>query len=524
MGKTKVNSNNLLEPQTYKEARKSPKWSDWKSAMEAEIDSTVENRTFELVPRPPHRNVLTGKWVFRLKTGGSGEILRFKARYCVRGFSQEAGIDYHETFATVVKPMSYKILFAIAAAFNLEIEQMDVKTAFLYGEIDEEVYVEQPEGMTDGTDRVWKLRKALYGLKQAPRIWYETIKQALQSIGFEPLIADYGIFARGGVFIAIYVDDLLIVGPDMSEINTIKAFLASKFKMTDIGPCNYYLGISIQRDRMKRRISLNQRAYLEKILREFGMSDCKPVNTPVLPTGLEPAPTDYKAPEDTRHQYARMVGSLMYAMLGTRPDITYAVSLCSRFMANPTIAHFTAAKRVLRYLKGTLDLNLVYEGALEPLFGYTDSDWAGDRETRRSTAGYIFSVGNAVISWQSKRQATVALSSCEAEYMGYTQATKEAIWLRNLLASLLSQLTDAPKLGRTVIYGDNQGAIAMTKNPEFHSRTKHIDTQHHYVRERVAAKEVALEYVPTEKQVADGLTKALPGPAFQRFVDALGLR
>jgi hypothetical protein len=241
-----------FEPKNLHQAKNDTSWLEWERAMLEEVDSLKQNKTWEIVDPPKDRRVLSGKWVFKLKRGPHGEVLRHKSRWVVRGFTQEDGIDYDETFASVVKPMSYKALFAIGAALDLEIEQMDVKTAFLYGHIDHEIYVEQPHHMTDGTPRVCKLRKALYGLKQAPRIWYQTLTNLLRNLGFEPITADLGIFVRSNMYIAVYVDDLLIVGPSIAEIKKIKRSLRNRFQMTDLGPCSYYLGISIQRDRQKQ--------------------------------------------------------------------------------------------------------------------------------------------------------------------------------------------------------------------------------------------------------------------------------
>ena len=517
-------ANNLepTEPKTFAEAMNSPHSEQWMQAMIDEIDSLMRNGTFIPVSLPPGKHTLQGKWVYKLKRGKDGEITRFKARFVVRGFEQKEGIDYHETFASVVKPMSYKMIFAIAAALDLELEQMDVKTAFLYGGVKEEIYVTQPQGFDDKSGRVFRLRKALYGLKQSPRIWYQTLSDFLEILGFKPLNADVGVFIRGTTYIAVYVDDLLIAGPDKEEIRQIKAALSEKFEMTDLGPCQYYLGMSVRRDRRNKAIFLSQRAYVEKVLREFDMWESKPVTTPLSTSKFQPVPDEYRAPKTTKLWYAKAIGSLMYAMLGTRPDIAFAVSLCSRYLGNPTNEHVQAVKRIMRYLRGTIDLELTFSGPLRPLVGYTDSDWAGDHDTRRSTAGYVFNVGTGAISWNSKRQPTVALSSCEAEYMGQTQCTKEAIWLRGLLRELLAQYKHGD-LQTTILYGDNQGAIAMAKNPQFHARTKHIDLQWHYVRERVSDGDVELQYVPTEQQIADGLTKALPKDRFIVFRNALGL-
>ncbi|EGU82049.1 hypothetical protein FOXB_07438 [Fusarium oxysporum f. sp. conglutinans Fo5176] len=407
------------EPRTFKEATQGPHRRLWWGGLKDEHGSLIENG----------RKALRGKWVFKLKRGENGQVLRYKARFVVRGFEQREGIDFNETFASVVKPMSYKMIFAIAAALDLELEQMDVKTAFLYGLVTEEIYVQQSEGFDDGSGRVCKLLRALYGLKQAPRVWYETLSTFLKALGFKPLLSDMGVFMKGHMFIAVYVDDLLIAGPSKDKI----------VAMTDLGPCKYYLGMSVRRDRATRSIFLSQTTYLEKVLRDFGMDQCAPNATPFSISKFGEPDSGYKATDELKEWYAKAIGSLMYLMLGTRPDIAFAVSLCSRHLGNPTNEHQTAVKRIFRYLKGSQNLELVYQGGLQPLLGYTDSDWAGDLETRRSTSGYVFNLGTGAISCISKRQMTVALSSCEAQYMGQTAAAKEAVWLRGLLQELLKE-------------------------------------------------------------------------------------
>ena len=521
-----ADSSEPYEPRTYRQAVSGGDAKQWESSMEDEVNSLTENRTWDLVDRPKDRAVLTGKWVYRHKRGANGEILRYKSRWVVRGFEQREGFDYNETFASVVKPMSYKLLFAIAAANDLEIEQMDVKTAFLYGDIDTEMYVEQPEGIgaIGESHKVSKLNKALYGLKQSPRVWYFTLTAYLKSLGFEPLTADNCIFHDNkGTYIAVFVDDLLMIGPSKANISTIKAKLSERFHMTDLGPCKYYLGMEVIRDRQNRTLKLSQRSYLEKVLRDFGMWDCnKKHDTPIdTHTKLQKAEAEYEPKAADIKWYQSAVGSLMYAMLGTRPDIAYAVSVVSRFAAKPTQTHKATVTRIFRYLRKTVDYVLVFNGPLAALSGYSDSDWAGDHDTRKSTSGYVFNVGSAVISWSSKLQSTVALSSCEAEYIGQTNATKEAIWLRRLLNEI--QPEAANEAQATIIYCDNQGAIALAKNPQFHARTKHIDIQHHFVRDKVSEGAIELQYIETESQVADGLTKALDKIKFERFRKAIGL-
>jgi hypothetical protein len=515
-----ANSPEPFEPRHYREAMADTDSDRWMGAMEEEFTSLQDNKTWTLVDRPTNQRVLPGKWVYRHKRGSDGGIVRYKARWVIRGDQQREGIDFNETFATVVKPMSYKLIFAIAAALDWEIDQMDVKTAFLYGKVEETVYMEQPTGLEDGSTKVCKLNRAIYGLKQAPRVWYNTLSEFLQQLGFEPLDADASVFHKKGVIIAIYVDDLLITGRDRTEIDALKDALKKRFQMSDLGPVNFYLGMTVTRDRPNRTLRLGQKSYLTKILRDFGMEDCKTSVTPMDANGsnLVSAPKDYMASSVDTKEYQRLIGSLMYAMLGSRPDIAFAVSMVSRFASNPTPEHVTAAKRILRYLRGTLDYQLTYRGDLAALTGYSDADWAGDKETRRSTGGFVFNVGSGSISWSSKRQATVALSSCESELMAETQAAKEAVWLSKFLAQVLHQDQVA-----VVIHCDNQGAIALAKNDQFHARTKHIDIREKWVREAVAAKKVTLEYIPTNLQLADGLTKPLPKDKFNFFRAAIGV-
>lgn len=510
-----------LEPQNWKKAMSHQHAETWKKAAQEEYDSLIENKTWTLQDLPSDRVALKGRWVFKYKRGPNGRIIRYKARWVVRGYEQKLGIDYADTFASVVKPMSYKSLFAIAAALDLEIEQMDVKTAFLYGSLDEVIYVEQPHGFEDDTPRVCKLNKALYGLKQSPRVWYRTLSMFLISNGYNPIDADHSVFSNkdGTTFIAAYVDDLLIVGPDMTIINELKANLSNKFQMSDLGPVHHYLGMTITRDRPRHILKLGQKAYLEEAIRTAGLWDSNPPLTPMVGP-LEPTPDDHTSTAEFKALYQSYVGTLMYAMLGTRPDIAYAVSSVSRHASNPTEAHMKAVKRIFSYLRGTIDLQLTYRGELAQLEGYSDADFGGDLSTMRSTSGFVFNIGSGAISWSSKRQPTVALSTTEAEYRAQTGATKEAVWLRQLLHSLAPQ-EQTPHA--TIIYCDNQSAIALAKDPKFHARTKYIAIEEHWVREKIKDGTIELDYVSTTKQMADGLTKALPKDAFLEFRDLLGL-
>jgi hypothetical protein len=526
------------EPRSYQAATTGPDSKLWGESMDDECKSIKENKVWDVVDgtqiKEQGKGVLSGKYVYKIKTDASGKPIRWKSRWVVRGFEQEEGIDFNETFASVVKPMSYKALFVLACVMGWHIEQMDVKTAFLYGAIDAEVYVQLPPNLVARypVGSVCKLKKALYGLKQAPRIWYETLKEALGRIGFVSLLEDYSVFGNKemGVIIAVYVDDLLILGKDMEEIGRLKNNLAELFQMVDLGSASYYLGIRVSREWTGKgrwsKIKLSQGAYARRVVKQFGG---KVANAEILATPMETnavlVSNERTADRATCRWYQALIGSLMYLMLCTRPDLAYAVSQLSRFSANPSQHHVNAGLRVIRYLKGTTNLGLVIDSSAkrEGLKGYADANWARE-EGRRSTGGYVFLLYGTAISWSSKRQATVALSSCEAEYIAESEAAKEAIWLRRLLASLSSTAAGGYQGPRKVlILGDNEGALSLAKNPLFHSRTKHIDTRYHFVREKVQEGLVEMGWVPTKMNIADGMTKPLSGQAFQSFRHGIGL-
>lgn len=534
-----VSSFDMAEPGSYEAAMSGPYAAEWSKGAHEEYDSLIANDTWELVKvenvKPGHI-VLCGKWMFKLKRGVEGNITRFKARWVVKGFLQQYGIDYDQTFAAVMKPMAFRILFAVAAALDLDIDQIDVKTAFLYGVVQELIYVHMPPGFKI-PGMVCRLKKALYGLKQSPRLWYEKLSGfLLENLGLTRLHADHGIFATKdglkGPIVSSFVDDLNIMAPKGTGLITrVKDKLKAAFNMVDMGPISYYLGLKIERNREERTLKLSQPAYIDKIVHRFGLGSAKPCNTPMREDFL--IPNEKQATEAEVKNYQAMVGSIMFAMIESRPDIAFATSLVSRFAKNPSKAHIEAVKMILRYLHTTRTRGITYgrDSDLD-IIGYSDSDWAGDRDTRKSTSGYVFVLNNGAVSWSSKRQPTIALSSTEAEYISLTQATKEATWLRLLMTELgLAESQDHRSTQiRTVknectitLNGDNQRSIALANNPVLHARTKHIDIQHHFIRDEITAGRINLHYVPTTEMVADGLTKSLSFIKFHRFVEQLQL-
>ena len=515
--------NSYDEPQTIEEIRQRDDYDKWEEAIRVELQAIKDNDTWTLVPLPKGRKPIGCKWVFLIKRNADGSINRYKARLVAKGYSQVAGVDYTETFAPVAKFASIRVLLAIAAIEGLDIHHMDFITAFLNSELEEEIYILQPEGyvIAGKEDFVYKLHKALYGLKQSSRAWYKKIAECFREFNFRRCTADYSIFisttTEDKVIIAIYVDDLLILANNSRILNNIKRRLQERFAMKDLGPATYFLGIQITNN--DGTIKLNQNKYIANILERFNMENCKPASTPTIP-GLKLTKNNDTVNENPiRRLYQSMVGALMYVMLGTRPDIAFAVSTLGQHNANPTTQHLQAAKQVLRYLKGTAELSLNF-GRVGGFVGYVDSDWGGSLDGRKSTTGFAFLLGDGAISWSSKKQATVALSSVEAEYMATTQAGKEAIWLGQLLNELghpVEQLTPIR------LYSDSQGSIDLSNNPVHHTRTKHIDIQHHFIRELIEEKKIDLQYCSTEVMLADIFTKGLSKSKVQQFRKELGL-
>lgn len=367
---------------------------------------------------------------------------------------------------------------------------------------------------------VCKLEKALYGLKQAPRAWYETFSTFLLKLNLRPLKSDYAVFGNNSqtLYVAVYVDDLLIFGKDKSMIQELKLSLQKRFQMTDLGPAHMYLGMQITRNRLTNTILLDQEKYLQVALDRFNMTDCNSVSTP-METGLKLCKRTNTATLQEIRQYQRLMGCLEYAAIATRPDITFSVHRLAQFASNPDDSHYNAAKRILRYIKGTMKFSLVFQGKdtrkIE-LLGYSDANWAGSTSDRKSIGGYCFYLNNNLFSHMSRKQKTIALSTAESETHAAVQATKEAIWLRNILEEFGYKQNQA-----TTICCDNQAAIALSRNPEYHSRSKHVDIQYHFLRQHVDIGTVNLKFIGTDQMAADGLTKPLSRPKHLRFCEFL---
>jgi hypothetical protein len=413
------------------------------------------------------------------------------------------------------------MMFALAALEGWHVSGLDVKNAFLYGKLDEEIYMEQPEGFkVRGQERkVLRLRRAIYGLKQAALVWWRELANSLKVLGFKRLYSDAGLFicrVNGKLLIVVaYVDDVLFVGPDKSFIQSKKQAFMDKWECRDLGDCKEFLRMRITRK--GQSILLDQCSYLNKVVERFGQTNAKYARTP-LPTGYQPAPNQGEVNPQIRSEFQQVIGSLLYIMLGTRPDIAYAVTKLAQFAANPTKEHLDKARYVVRYLAGTADYALVFNGVSNKgLIAYTDSDYAADPVKRRSTTGYLFKLANGIISWQSRAQKTIALSATEAEYMALSDCSRQAVWIQNIISEL-----GLPKKP-TQICADNEGGIFIASNPVQERRTKHIDVRFHYVRDLLEQKRIEVVWVPTDNNPADMFTKNLGHVKFEKFRSMLGL-
>lgn len=506
------------EPSTMEEAMLSPDADKWKKAAQSEYNSLIDNGTWELVPLPEGKKTIGCRWVFKIKYKEDGDIERYKCRLVAKGYSQSQGIDYEETFSPVVRYSSIRTLLALAAQKKLEVHQMDVETAFLNGDLEEEIYMDQPDGFKEDETLVCRLKKSLYGLKQSPRCWNKKLTNFLIEEGFEQSKADPCVFVKveeGRLsVIEAYVDDLIMMTED--DVTKLKKLLSSEFKMKDLGQIHFCVGICIKRTE-DGEYQIHQKPYIESVLKRFGMEDAKEVSTPADVNVKLEQDDGFSKPVDPV-EYKSMLGCLLYIAMGTRPDIAYAVAAVCRYSSSPTELHMTALKRILRYLKRTKELSLHYTQQNSNLVCYSDADWAGDRDDRKSTTGNVHLLGNGAISWLSKKQSTVALSTSEAEYIALCSATQETVHLRSLLSDLGFK-QEVP----TRTFEDNQGAISLARNPVAHKRTKHIDVKYHFIREAVENRIIALEYCPTDEMTADLCTKPIPRYQFERLRFKLGI-
>ena len=505
-----------IEPKNVKEALTDEFWIN---AMQEELEQFKRNEVWELVPRPEGTNVIGTKWIFKNKTNEEGVITRNKARLVAQGYTQIEGVDFDETFAPVARLESIRLLLGVACILKFKLYQMDVKSAFLNGYLNEEVYVEQPKGFVDPThpDHVYRLKKALYGLKQAPRAWYERLTEFLTQQGYRKGGIDKTLFvkqdAENLMIAQIYVDDIVFGGMSNEMLRHFVQQMQSEFEMSLVGELTYFLGLQVKQ--MEDSIFLSQSKYAKNIVKKFGMENASHKRTPA-PTHLKLSKDEAGTSVD-QSLYRSMIGSLLY-LTASRPDITFAVGVCARYQANPKISHLNQVKRILKYVNGTSDYGIMYCHCSDSmLVGYCDADWAGSADDRKSTSGGCFYLGNNLISWFSKKQNCVSLSTAEAEYIAAGSSCSQLVWMKQMLKEYNVE-QDVMTL-----YCDNMSAINISKNPVQHSRTKHIDIRHHYIRDLVDDKVITLKHVDTEEQIADIFTKALDANQFEKLRGKLGI-
>ncbi|CAM8926310.1 unnamed protein product [Rhodiola kirilowii] len=478
--------------------------------MTEEINALLQNGTWTLVPPSPRHNTVGCKWIFRIKRRSDGTIERYKARLVAKGFHQRPGLDYADTFSPVVKPATIRTVLSVAISNGWPLRQLDVKNAFLHGYLQEDIFMHQPPGFVDPTrpNHVCHLQKSLYGLKQAPHAWFNRISSFLMASGFALSKADSSLFILRQkshvLFLLLYVDDIVITGNNPLLLQSFIDTLGYHFDIKDLGPLSYFLGLRVVRE--SSGLYINQAKYAYDLLVKHSMVDCKPAHTP-LKTKIALTAHDGSLLADPS-SFREIVGSLQYLTL-TRPDLAFAVNTISQFMSAPRTTHLTAAKRILRYVKGTLDFGLTIRADPHSLnlCAYSDADWAGCPDSRRSTTGYLIFLGSSLVSWCSKKQPTVSRSSAESEYRALAHACAETQWLIYLLHELGVPVSFPVKL-----YCDNLSATYMAANPVFHARTRHIELDYHFVREKVALGSHQVLFVPSTDQPADLLTKALHKP------------
>ncbi|SGZ30843.1 BQ5605_C046g12242 [Microbotryum silenes-dioicae] len=518
------------DPQTWREAMSSDEHNIWVEAAAAEFTAMRDDfKVFTIEPRssvPPGATIVTSKFVWKTKRNASGDVTGRKARLVAQGNRQRNGIDFSETFAPVARFSSIRCLLALAAANGYHVHQADIDKAYLHGELDHDIWMTTLRGFDFPSDKVLRLRRSIYGLKQAGRIWNRHIDTSLKNLGYKATGTDHCIYSRiddrqRPHYIALYVDDLLIVSPHLDEIERVICGLEQRYGVKRLGPAEYILGIQIRR-LDDGSIALSQERYIMDVLARFHFDTTTRGTTVPMTPGLSLTAIPGQGTERIRSWYLQAIGSLLYISLGTRPDIAFAVSYLSRFANNPGRRHWIAVKHVLRYLRATYRDELLYArgpAKVTGVVGYSDANWGACVDTSISTMGYVFYLAGAAVSWSSKRQTRVADSTTDAEYLALSHAGKEAIYL----TQLLSELHVSP-IAAAHIFTDNKAAAAVAHDPVRTSGTRHIRLREHFVRDMVNRGDISLSHVGTADMVADVFTKALGPKIFGTHCFALGLR
>ncbi|EPZ37091.1 hypothetical protein O9G_005746, partial [Rozella allomycis CSF55] len=527
-------------PRNFIEAMSADDAEKWFEAMKREISSHNEHKTWELVKRPEGVKVHSSRWVNTKKYDENGNLIKYKCRLVFRGHTQVKGRDYFETYAPVAKSSSIKAMIALSAKYGWILHQADVETAYLNGTVREVLYMEQPEGFAakGAEDMVCKINKALYGLKQAGREWNRRIDRDLKRAGFKRCKADYCVYTKRVrdkiIIIALYVDDIIIAANCAELLKETKEYLAQQYKIKDLGKLNWCLGVHIEQDEKNKEIRMSQEAFIDETLRKFGFEDCAGIATP-MEKGIY-----YSADQSPKNEtekarmasipYREAIGNLQWLQAMTRPDISSAVSIASRFVENPGEEHWKLLKRIMRYLKATKKYCLTYKcdgGAVRKenerieVEGFSDADWATDRDNRKSTTGYLIYLDGNLVSWKSRKQQTNALSTAEAEYMALADTAREGLWMMKLIKELRIPRRWKPRALK--INEDNQSTIRIAQIYESNEKTKHIEQKYHFIRDKIEKGRIYLNYVNTKEMVADALTKGLAREPFEKHRESMGI-
>lgn len=513
------------EPSTFEEATTCTEKDKWLEAINEEHKSLITNGTWELVDPPDDCNVIGCRWIFKKKLDAAGNIDRFKARLVAQGFGQRYGWDYDDVSAPVAMQSTLRVLLTIAGHQKLQVEHLDIKTAYLYGTLEEVIHMRQPQGfVVPGKEhQVCRLRKSMYGLKQAARVWYNTMTAILKDLGFEPCQGDTCLFRKrleNGLlmFLLLYVDDILIACKYGERIKEVEEALRRRLTVSTLGDISWFLGIQIMKD-SDGFYTLSQEHFIKKIVSRFGLDGAKGSKYP-MDTNYFKLRLDSEKLKDNAN-YQKLIGCLLYLSTHSRPDITACVGILSRCVSCPTITDWTEAKRVVRYLIYSIDygLRLGTNNERELLLtGFCDADWAGDTGDRKSCSGFLYTLGGATVSWTSRKQGCVAMSTMEAEYIALSEAVQQAMWLRSLLEEM-----DQKQVRATVIFEDNRSCLDFVAQDHQKQRSKHIDTRLHYTKDLCASGKIKLKYCSTENMTADILTKPLGSLKMKKFALELGL-
>lgn len=528
---TTTSSTTPPEPQTLQEALTSPEAADWMDATVSEVTSLLEKGTFEVVDIPEGQSTVSTKWVFKRKVDAFGNFVKYKARLVAKGFLQKFNVDYFDVFSPVTKLSTLRVLLALVAAYDLELKHVDVRTAFLNGTLDEEVYIKVPEGLQEVyPNKCFKLNKAIYGLKQAPRVWWLNLSSTLCKHGFKSSFADQCLFIKKGkhgtVYCLVYVDDILFAGHAEDVENAVNIIM-STYDATDEGDASSFLGMAIIRDRQAKTLKLSQSAYIDDMATRFKYAVDHPnrrVSVPIVTD--DPGPS---APlqQDKASFYASLVGSLLYLANCTRPDISFAVGVLARHFAAPQENHLRLAKQLLKYCIATKSLSLTFGSSSSPstvfAVGYSDSDYGNNRFSadhqpiaRRSVSGYVFFINGTSVIWQSKKQAVMARSTDDAEYIGLATAASTGLWLRKLIGEMTGSFETL------TIFGDNQAALKHVESPGSINKSKHIDICYQFVLDRALRNDLNFQYVCSSQNVADIFTKPIAVTLFSKLREKLG--